>query len=127
MVGATEMSASWDVTTRGVLNLLAAAALLGGLFFMLVGALGVFRMPDAFHRMHAASKCTTLGITGMLAATCLHIAEAAVVSKALITIVFTFIAMPIGTHLLAKAAHRGRVTQWARTLSDEYAEDRAGE
>lgn len=112
------------ITTRAVIDLLAAAALLIGLFFMFVGALGVYRLPDAYNRIHAASKCTTLGLTGMLLAACFHLAEVAVVSKALITIIFTFVAMPIGSHLLAKAAHHAQLPLWDRTLSDDLAEDK---
>lgn len=111
------------VTAAGVLDLLAAFALLGGLFFMLVGAFGAFRMPDAYHRMHAASKCTTLGLTGMLLAACLHLGGTEVITKSVITVVFTFIATPIGTHLLAKATYQGGGRFWEGTLSDEYAED----
>ncbi|MEM1424012.1 MAG: monovalent cation/H(+) antiporter subunit G [Planctomycetota bacterium] len=114
------------VTATGVLDLLAAFALLVGLFFVFVGAVGVFRMPDAYHRIHASSKCTTLGLTGMLVAACLHLGGVNIVSKAVITIVFTFIATPIGSHLLSKAAHRGGLPTWEGTLDDEYVRDGGG-
>lgn len=118
--------AAWGgVTLAGVADLVAAIALLGGIFFLVVGAIGVYRLPDAYHRLHAASKCTTLGLTGMLLAMCLHIAEPIVVSKALITIVLTFVATPIGSHLIAKAAHHAGLPLWERTLSDELAQDKA--
>lgn len=112
-------------TVSGVVTLVAAAALLAGLFFLFVGALGVYRFPDAYHRLHAASKCTTLGLTGMLIAACLHIPDPIVVSKALITIALTFVANPIGSHLIAKAAHHAGLPVWERTRSDELAEDKA--
>ncbi|GAB4520880.1 MAG: hypothetical protein Tsb0013_24360 [Phycisphaerales bacterium] len=123
---AVERAGDWSVTLPGVLDLLAALALLVGLFFMSVGALGVFRMPDAYHRIHAASKCTTLGLTGMLVAACLHLGGVNITSKAVITIVFTFIATPIGSHLLSKAAHAGGAAQWRGPLSAEYEDDAAG-
>ena len=40
--------------------------LVAGLAFMLVGVLGIVRLPDAYHRLHASSKCTTLGLMGLL-------------------------------------------------------------
>ena len=126
LVGAAapaEPAAASTGAWEGVADLLAAGALLFGLFFMFVGALGVMRMPDAYHRLHAASKCTTLGVTGMLVAACLRIGDPVVVSKAIITIAFTFVATPIGSHLIAKAAHHGRLPAWDRALSDELAED----
>ncbi len=42
--------------------------LLGGLFFLAVGALGLIRLPDVFTRMHATGKCDTLGAGMILAA-----------------------------------------------------------
>jgi len=114
-----------SLTWRAVADVLSAIALLGGLFFMFVGAVGVVRLPDAYNRIHAASKCVTLGLTGMLIAACFHLGTMPVVSKAIATIVFTFVATPIGSHLLAKAAHHGGLPQWDHTLSDDLAEDKA--
>ena len=33
----------------------------GGLFFFLVGTVGILRLPDALTRAHGAAKCDTLG------------------------------------------------------------------
>jgi multicomponent Na+:H+ antiporter subunit G len=122
---AADTAATTGVTTRGVMNLLAAVALVIGMFFMFVGAVGILRFPDAYQRLHAGSKCTTLGLTGLLLAACLHMTDTVVVSKAIITVVFTFVANPVGSHLIAKAAHHGGLRAWERTLSDDLAEDKA--
>ncbi len=105
-------------------NLFAAAALLCGVFFMAVGALSLLRLQDCYSRIHGASKCTTLGLTGMLVAACFLVADPATVSKAVITIVFTFVANPIGSHLLAKAAHHAGAKGHGTTVGDELAEDK---
>ncbi|GEM_PF-53588 len=112
-------------TDAGLRDALAIVALLGGLFFMLVGSIGVYRFPDCYSRMHAASKCTTLGITGMLLAAVLHIWQLDVAGKGVLVLVFTFVATPVGTHLLAKAAHHGGAHQYAGTRSDELAQDKS--
>jgi multicomponent Na+:H+ antiporter subunit G len=112
---------TWDA----IADILACLSLVGGLFFMFVGALGVYRFPDAYNRVHAASKCTTLGLTGLLVAACFSIGDPVIVSKALITIAFTFVATPVGSHLISKAAHHAGAPMWDRTLSDELAEDKA--
>jgi len=106
-------------------NLTTALVLLVGLFFMLIGAVSLHRLPDAYNRLHGASICVTLGLTCMLLAAAQELGSAAVVSKALITLVFSFVASPIGSHLLAKAAHHGGLEQWGETLGDELAEDKA--
>ncbi|MEQ9617407.1 MAG: monovalent cation/H(+) antiporter subunit G [Phycisphaerales bacterium] len=110
------MTAAFDFIAAGLLGI--------GLLFMLLGAVGVARLPDCYSKMHASSKCTTLGLTGMLLAACLHLGDTIVVSKAIVTVVFTFVAMPIGSHLLAKAAHHVGVPLWSRTVGDELAEDK---
>jgi len=136
-----------------LLDLLTVACLLGGTFFMFVGALGVVRLPDVYCRSHAASKCVTLGIIGLLAALVLFVArsttdgsppaeasvaEAAVdielsasgdkptivaLTKALLVVAFVFVAAPVGSHMLARAAHVAGVKLWPSSLGDELAED----
>ncbi|MCC6239669.1 MAG: monovalent cation/H(+) antiporter subunit G [Phycisphaerales bacterium] len=121
-----------------LLNILTTLALIVGLFFLLVGALGVLRFPDVYLRMIAASKCVTLGISGMLLAGVFHFivigttAEAdavtgssamAATTKAVLVILFQFAAGPVGTHMLARAAHIDRVRMYKKTLSDDLRED----
>ena len=45
-----------------VLDLLAWVALLAVGFFIIVGAVGIHRMPDVFTRMHATSLIDTMGV-----------------------------------------------------------------
>ena len=112
------------MTNQLILDTLAVFFLIGGLFFMLVGAIGVLRLPDAYHRLHAASKCSTLGMMGLALAACLHVGTADVVAKSIAVILFIFVSTPVGSHMLAKAAHRDKADQWDGTLSDELAEDK---
>lgn len=113
------------ITFRAFFDLVSALCLLAGLAFMLIGALGVVRLPDAYNRIHAASICVTLGLSAMLVAACFHIGAPPIIMKSIITLVFIFVATPIGSHMLAKAAHDTNLPQWDQTLSDELAEDKA--
>ena len=120
-----------------ILNVLTTVALAVGLFFLVVGALGVLRLPDVYLRMIAASKCVTLGITGMLLASVFHFtaigtsgdaapegsSALAASTKAVLVILFQFVAGPVGTFMLARSAHIDRVRMWKGTLSDDLAED----
>jgi len=108
---------------RTIGDILAAGFLLSGLFFMLVGAIGIVRFPDAYNRMHAASKCSTLGLAGLMLGVVFHLGSLAIAIKALLVIVFAFVATPVGSHILAKAAHIDGLRQWGKTLSDELAAD----
>ena len=117
-----------------VFNLLAAATLVLGLFFLFVGAVGVFRLPDAYNRMHAASKSITLGVIGVLLAAVLHLSApdrgyaygeaVAAATKAVLVIAFQFVAAPVATHMLAKAAHLDNAPKFRGTLEDDLQEDR---
>ena len=44
-----------------LLDILSGALLAGGSFFILVGAIGLVRLPDVFARMHGAGVTDTLG------------------------------------------------------------------
>ena len=111
------------------LNLLTVAALIGGLFFMTVGVVGLWRMPDLYNRIHAATKGVTLGIAGLLLAAAFSLTtleEATpinIITKVALVILFQFVANPVGAHLLAKAAHMDRCPTWTGTLIDELEED----
>lgn len=107
-----------------IVEFLALISLVFGLFFMCVGVLGLLRLPDVYHRIHAASKCTTLGLLGLLIAAVLHVGTFGVFTKAILTLIFAFVATPVGSHMLAKAAHRDDAPQWGKTLSDELEQDK---
>lgn len=110
-----------------VLDILAILFTLAGIGFMFISALGVFRMPDIYHRLHTSSKASTIGLLGLLIGAILYFSlepdGTIVVIKALITLLFAFIALPTGSHILAKAAHRAGVPTWSQTLSDELDAD----
>lgn len=95
-----------------------------GMFFMFVGAVGIVRFPDAYNRLHASSKCSTLGVMGLALAAVFHVGALAVTTKAIMTIVFALVASPVGSHMLAKAAHLNGLKPWDRQLSDELQQDK---
>ena len=97
-----------------------------GLGFMLVGVCGIVRLPDAYQRLHASSKCTTLGLLGLLVGAAVHIGTPESIVKDALTIVFAFVATPVGSHALAKSAHAAGMPQGDGTLSAELAEDQGG-
>ena len=108
-----------------ILDLLVIAFLLFGIFFMFVAAFGLIRLPDVYHRMHAATKGVTLGISGLIIAAALHHAQAPdanvinIITKVILVILFQFIANPVGSHLLAKAAKLDNAPVWDRQIADE--------
>lgn len=76
-----------------------------GAFFLLVGAIGLIRMPDMFTRMHASTKCTTLGAMATLVGVAL-IMQGTVAVKAVLIIIFIVLGNPTSAHAIARAAYR---------------------
>src|SRR5690606_32291826 len=107
---------------NAIINLLAVFFLLVGLFFMFVGALGVWRMPDLYGRLHANTKCLTLGLIGLLLAAMLYLSlledvpMVSVITRGVLVIVFQFVAAPVGAHLLSRGAHLDQAPLAKETL-----------
>ncbi len=80
------------------------ALIAAGAFFILVGALGLWRMPELFTRMHAASVIDTLGAGLLIAGLILQAGFDLVALKLLFIFLLLFIFGPVVTHALAQAA-----------------------
>ena len=76
-----------------------------GTFFLLVGGIGLIRLPDMLTRMHAATKCTTLGAMCTLVGVGL-IMGGSVAIKAVVIILFIVLGNPTSAHAIARAAYR---------------------
>lgn len=98
---------------------IAGALFVFGAFLMLLTGIGLLRMPDVFTRMHAATKGASLGVALLLLGAALVFGETAIVTKALVTIVFIFLTAPVAGHLLGRAAYASRIPLWDRSLMDE--------
>ncbi|HHX73619.1 MAG TPA: monovalent cation/H(+) antiporter subunit G [Firmicutes bacterium] len=83
--------------------------LAGGMFFFLVGVAGLLRLPDVFCRMHATTKCDTLGAGLILLALALYAGFSATAVKLLLLIVLVWIANPTAAHVIARAAYLKKV------------------
>jgi len=89
--------------------------LLGAVFHFSAG-LGMLRMPDAYTRMQAGTKASTLGNTLILLG--LAIYHPGWGLKLLIIIFFVLMTNPISSHALARAAHGIRIPMAGQTGID---------
>lgn len=55
-----------------MLELLTALFVLIGSSFILIGSIGLARLPNLFMRLHGPTKATTMGIGGLLIASMFH-------------------------------------------------------
>ena len=84
---------------------LAAALVLLAAFFLLVGAIGLVRLPDFFMRLHAPTKASTLGVGGvLLASLVMGWAQGRPGVAELLITLFVFVTAPVSANLLAQAA-----------------------
>ena len=86
-----------------------AALLLLGSFFVLVGGVGVLRMPDVFTRMHAAGLTDTMGSFFILVGLMLQTGFDGVTLRLVLVLAFLWFTSPVASHALAKAALHGKV------------------
>jgi multicomponent Na+:H+ antiporter subunit G len=97
-----------------MVDLAAAGLLVSGLFFVLVGILGVLRLPDFYARLHATSKCDTLGLALMVAGVALMTGAQWKTLKIVLIVVIVALVNSTTAHALGRAAFRSGLRPWSR-------------
>jgi multicomponent Na+:H+ antiporter subunit G len=77
-----------------------------GIFFLLVGTVGLLRLPDVYNRMHATSKATTLGAASIFLAGFVYFDAQAEGLTSLVGILFLFLTAPAGAHMISRSAQK---------------------
>lgn len=95
------------------------ALLLGGCFFLIVGAVGLIRLPDVYARIHSAGIIDTVGAAFVLVGLAVYGGFTIVTLKLLLIIIFLFLTSPTATNALANAMFSDGVKPM---LSDEVEE-----
>ena len=110
-----------------MIKVLAYIIIWSGVGFDLFGALGLIRFPDLYNRLQAATKCVTLGTSGILFGLFMLNGFTAMGIKCLICAAFILLTSPTASHAIARGAHKSGVKLWPGSVSDQYAEDQKGE
>jgi multicomponent K+:H+ antiporter subunit G len=87
-------------------EIVASVLIIIGVFFSLVGSIGLVKLPDFFTRLHGPTKATTLGVGSMLIASSIYFytqTDTISLHEILITL-FLFLTAPISAHIMSKAA-----------------------
>ena len=98
---------------------ISALLLIIGSFFMFLAALGIYRFPDIYTRMHAATKASSFGAGLMLIGLILHLTDFWIIFEAIVVIVFIFMTAPVAAHMIGRAAYLIEVPLWENTVIDE--------
>lgn len=105
-----------------ILDVLVLILMVLGACFMFIAALGMLRMPDVFMRMSCNAKAVTVGLGLLLLAFTLHFRDVAVGSRALATIAFLALTVPVASHRISRSAYLSGVRLWEGTSRDELRE-----
>ncbi len=98
-----------------------------GVFFALIGVLGILRMPDVFGRLQASTCIATLGTICVIAAGIVYAAtremQAGTYVKLALILLLVLGTNPISNHALLKGACRRGVKPERELVVDDYKED----
>lgn len=98
----------------------AEVIILVGVLLTIVATIGLHRFDSVFARMHAGGKASSLGLLLVLGGTALHVWQ---VEAALVLAIagFFMLTLPVGLHLLARAAYRSGTETAPDMVTDELA------
>jgi multicomponent Na+:H+ antiporter subunit G len=85
-------------------NVLTILFVVVGIFFLLIGSIGIIRLPDFYSRTHATSKSDTLGMILIIIGLIIYEGMNINSGKLFLILLFILLANPIGAHALARAA-----------------------
>lgn len=86
-------------------DIIAMVLMAGGMAFLLIAAIGVFRLPDPFLRLHASTKAGTLGAGLLVAGVAVAFREDNLGFTAAAIILFLLATLPVAGHLLGRAMY----------------------
>lgn len=96
-----------------------AVLLVTGSLLVLAAALGVFRLPDVFARMHAATKAATLGFLAIAGGTALVLPRSQHITQLALAGLFQLLTAPVAAHMVGRAAHRAGTELAPTTVRDD--------
>ncbi len=99
------------------MDILSIIFIVAGLFFLIVAAIGVIRLPDVFSRSHAVSLTDSIGAFLMLIGIALHEGLGKNMLKILVVLVLLYILNPGIAHATVRAALRSGLKPWKKESS----------
>lgn len=96
-----------------------------GVLFIVVAAIGIYRLPDLYTRAHAASKSATLGVMSLLIGVFIYfwLIEGHFNPRILLGVLFIFITGPVGGHIMTRSSYIAGVESCPETVHDDLHEE----
>lgn len=110
-----------------MIGILTIILTLAGVALILIGAIGMLRLPDVLCRSHAMTKALTLGIFFMLLGLwAFKAGDSAGLSlqgpgwKIILAIMFQILTIPISGHLVSRLAREKNLRRWRHRAMDDH-------
>ncbi|MDH5426964.1 MAG: monovalent cation/H(+) antiporter subunit G [Nitrospirota bacterium] len=94
------------------MEILSIIFILAGLFFLIVAAIGIIRLPDVFTRSHAVSLTDSLGAFLLLIGIAMYEGLSLNVLKILAVLALLYLQNPVIAHATLRAAIRAGMKPW---------------
>jgi len=101
-----------------IINYIVYLFLFIGVFFTLLGGVGILRFPDVYTRLHAGTKCTTFGSIFLILSIVIlglktwYLGDtngSVLAIHSTIALIAILLTNPTGAHAIARASHRSGV------------------
>lgn len=102
-------------------NILTVILLISAASIMMVGSIGIIRLPGFFSRLHAAGKCDTLGVILFITGMMIYNGWNLISLKLLIIFILAAMTNPVGSHALTRAAFDSGLKPWLGKKNKEQA------
>jgi multicomponent Na+:H+ antiporter subunit G len=102
-----------------MIELIGSTFILVGAIFLFSAGLGLLRMPDAYTRIQAGTKASTLG--NMLVLIGLAFYHPSWTFRLILVIYFVLVTNPVSSHALSRAAWLIRTPMTSSTITDALA------
>ncbi len=96
------------------MELMGAGLMLVGLFFLVVAAIGMIRLPDVFSRSHAVALTDSLGALFLLVGLAVEHGFSPNALKILVVLGLLYMLNPVISHATVRAALRSGMKPWRR-------------
>ena len=103
----------------GFIDILSGLCIAIGVIALVVGAVGLLRLPDLYSRTHAVGMMDTAGVGFIILGLIIHEGFTLVTVKLALVGIFLFFTSPIATHAVAQVAHRSGL----KPVADDRPED----
>ena len=102
-------SVEWTEMIDTVISILSSLCLFIGIVALLIGSIGLLRLPDVYSRMHAVGMIDTAGVGFLILGMMLHAGLTLVTVKLVFVGIFVFFTSPIAGHAVVQAAYKDGV------------------